>query len=101
MKMIPAFYLVYILVTGTFSVTQDVLADLPPGRQFFEMPVDGGLPDGVFGILKMAYYLVDRNMAAPKGLHVIEDTLSLPGVIICRTFRHRPVSYHNGSGVSI
>jgi hypothetical protein len=101
MKMIPAFYLVYVLVTGALAVTQDVFADLPPGRQVFKVPVNGGLPDGVFGILKMAHYLVDRNMGASEGLHVIEDALSLPGVIFCRTFCHRPVSYHDKPIVSI
>jgi hypothetical protein len=101
MEMIPAFYLVDVLVAGAFAVTQDVFADLPLSRQSFKMPVDGGLPDDLFGILKMADYVVDRNMTAPKRLHVIEDTLPLPSVIICRTFRHRLVSYHNGLGVSI
>jgi hypothetical protein len=91
MKMIPAFSRVYVLVTGAFAFIQHIFADLPPGRQFFEMPVDGGLPDDLFGILKMAYYLIDRDMAALKGLHVIEDMLSLAGVVICRTFRHRPI----------
>jgi hypothetical protein len=90
MEMIPAFYCVYVLVTGAFALIQHVFADLSPDRQLLQMPVDGGLPDDFFGILKMTHYLIDSNMRAPKGLHVIKDALSLPGVIICRTFRHRP-----------
>jgi hypothetical protein len=92
MEMIPAFYRVYVLVTGAFALIQHIFADLSPGRQFLQMPVDSGLPDNLFAILKIPRYLIDRDMSSPKGLHVIKDTLPLTGMIICRTFCHRTVS---------
>jgi hypothetical protein len=91
MEMIPAFYRVYVLVTGAFALIQHIFADLSPGRQFLQMPVDSGLPNDLFRIRKMARYLIDRDMGSPKGLHVIKDTLPLAGMIICRTFCHRPI----------
>jgi hypothetical protein len=87
-EMIPACYCVYVLVTGAFALIQHIFADLPPGRQFLQMPVDSGLPNDLFRILKMARYLIDRNMGSPKGLHVIKDTLPLEGMIMRRTFCH-------------
>jgi hypothetical protein len=94
MKMFPAvFPIVHVLVTGAFIITQDIFTDLPFSRQFFKMPVDSGLPDKVLRILKMTYYLVNRHMTALKGLHIIEDALSLPGVVVHRTFTcHLPLS---------
>jgi hypothetical protein len=87
MKMFPAvFFVFYILITGTFVIKPEVFADLSRGPQFFKMPVDGSLPDGVFGVLEMAQDLGNRYMPAPKGLHIIKNALSLPGMIICRTF---------------
>jgi hypothetical protein len=86
-EMIPAVYsVVCVLITGAFTVMQDIFADFSLLRQFFKMPVDCGLPDTLSGIRKMAYYLIDRYMNALKGLHIIENGLSLPGVIIYRTF---------------
>jgi hypothetical protein len=101
-EMIPAVCAaVLVLVTGACTVMQDILADFSLSREFFQMPVDGGLSDALSGILKMAYYPADRNMGALEGLEVIENVLPLPGVIGCRTFRHRSVSYHGGEIVSI
>jgi hypothetical protein len=77
------------LITGAFAVMQDIPADLSLSRQFFKMPVDGSLPDALFHIIKMTYNLIDCYMSALKGFHVIKNTLSLPGVIIYRTFYHR------------
>jgi hypothetical protein len=102
MEMIPAVcFAVYVLITGAFAVVQDILADLSLGRQFFKMPVDGSLPDALFHIIKMTYNLIDCHMGALKGLHVIKNTLSLPGVIIYRTFYHRPYGITRGSVLSI
>jgi hypothetical protein len=92
MEMIPAFCRVYVLVTGAFALIQHIFADLSPGRQFLQMPVDSGLPNNLFGILKMPRYLIDRDMSSPKGLHVIKDAPSLAGMMICRTCCHRSVS---------
>jgi hypothetical protein len=94
MEMIPAVYLVYVLITGAFTIMQDIFTDLPLSHQLFEMAVDGSLPNSIFHILKIAYYLIDRYMSTLEGLKVIKNALPLPGVIIYRTFRHRPVSYH-------
>jgi hypothetical protein len=81
----------YVLITGAFTVMENIFADLSLSRQFFKMPVDGSLPDTLFDILKMAYYAANRYMGALKGPYVIENTLPLPGAIICRTFtRHGP-----------
>jgi hypothetical protein len=86
-KMFPAFFfLINILITGTFIIKPDIFANLPRGPQFLKMTVDGGLPDSVFRVLKMAYYLINRYMPALKGSHIIKNALSLPGMIIRRTF---------------
>jgi hypothetical protein len=91
-----------ILVTGAFAAACGVFTDLPLGRQFFKMPVDSGLPDGLLRAGKVPRYLVNRYMAAAQGLHIVEDALSLPGVIICRTpLSHDGVLYQTGSGLSI
>jgi hypothetical protein len=95
MEMFPALPVAAdILVAGAFTVAGGIFADLPPGRKFFKVAVDGGLPDGFVPIGKMPRYLVDRYMAASQGLHVVEDALSLPGMIICRTpLSHNDVLY--------
>jgi hypothetical protein len=91
-----------VLVTGAFTAARGILADLPPGRQFFKMPVDGGLPNGLFRTGKMPRYLNDRYMAAAEGLHIVEDVLSLPGMIICRTpLCHNDVLYQIDPSLSI
>jgi hypothetical protein len=90
MKMFPAiFFVFYVLITGAFVIMQNIFADPSPGGQFFKMPVNGRLPNYLAGVLKMAYYLIDRYMTALEGPHILKDTLSLPGTIICRAFmRH-------------
>jgi hypothetical protein len=90
MKMLPACcFVLYILITGAPAAAQRVFAYPALRRQFFKMPVDGGLPYKLFRVLKMADQLIDRYMTAFEGLHVSEDTLPLAGVIFRRTFtRH-------------
>jgi hypothetical protein len=87
MEMFPALaVIVYVLITGACTPVQHVFADIPLGRQFFEVPVDGGLPYKRSRVLKMTPYLSGCYMAAPKGLHVIKNTLTLAGAVIRRTF---------------
>jgi hypothetical protein len=55
MEMFPAVCaVVYVLIAGALAVTEGVLTDLPPGGQFFKMPVDGGLSDKLFRLRKVA-----------------------------------------------
>jgi hypothetical protein len=85
-KMFPAFFFViHILVTGAFAAVQGVFADLSPGGKPFKVPVNGGLPDDFFGILKMADQLAYCDMFTLKGLHIIKDAPPLAGVIQFRT----------------
>jgi hypothetical protein len=101
-KMFPATGLViYVLVTGAVAVIQGIFTDPPLGRHFFKMPVNGGLSDYLFRILKMTRYLINRYMIPLQGFQVIKDALSLPGMVICRTFtRHISAPYHAGLPVS-
>jgi hypothetical protein len=86
MKMFPAlFFVVYILIRGAFAAAQGIFADLSPGGKPFKVPVNGGLPDNFFSILKMTDHLADCNVLAPKGFHIIKDALSLAGAIQFRT----------------
>jgi hypothetical protein len=87
MEMLPAVCpIVYILITGAFTVIKAVFTDLSPGDEFFKVAVDGGLPNTVFRIPEMPHYLINRNMTAPQKSHIIEDKFSLPGTIACRAF---------------
>jgi hypothetical protein len=103
MEMFPAFFFtVYVLITGAFVIKQNIFTELSFGREFLKMPVYGGLPNSLFRIFKVAYYLINRYMTARQGLHIFKNTLALPGVIICRTFtHHRLVFYVILSGMSI
>jgi hypothetical protein len=88
-EMPPAFFFVVdVLVTGAFVIKQSIFADPSLGRQPLKVPVDGGLPNFLFHRFKMAYHLINRYMIPPQGLHIIENPLSLPGVIIWGPFIH-------------
>jgi hypothetical protein len=87
MKMLPAESLILnVLITGAFTVTQRKFPYHSLRRQFFQMPVDGSLPNKLFAAGKMAGYLVNRYMAAAKGTYIAENAVPLPGMIIRRTF---------------
>jgi hypothetical protein len=95
MKMLPAIPLiVYVLITGASAFKHGVLADLPVLRQFFQMTVDGRLPNGGSLILKILYDLTHRNMAIPQRRHVVKNKTPLLGVITCRT-----IVFHTGGSV--
>jgi hypothetical protein len=103
MEMVPAPPVAsHILVTGAFTVAGGVFTDRSPGRQFFKVPVDGGLPDRFLFVGKMPRYLVNRYVTAVQGPHIVEDALSLPGTILCRTpLCHDDVLYRIGPSLSI
>jgi hypothetical protein len=88
--MFPAvFFAAYILVTGAFAVMEDIFAYQAGSGQPFKMTVHGSLPHGLSRVLKVAYYLINRYVAVPQGLDIIENRLTLPGMVIFRTFsRH-------------
>jgi hypothetical protein len=85
MEMFPAFSIVFdILIAGAFAFAEYIFSDSPLSRQFFQMPVDRGLPDTRSFIGKIPRRLINRNMPAAQRLKVIKDTFPLPGGIICR-----------------
>jgi hypothetical protein len=84
-EMFPAFGIVFdILITGAFAFTEYIFSDFPLLREFFQMPVDRGLPDMFPHVDEMPRRLIDRNVPAAQRLKVIQNTFPLAGGIICR-----------------
>jgi hypothetical protein len=91
-EMFPALcFIVNVLITGAAAVVEEIFANLPRSGKFFQMPVDGSLPNGRPLVRKMAYQLIHGDMTVPKGTHILKNVLSLPGMIICRAFM-----FHHG-----
>jgi hypothetical protein len=94
-EMFPAFRAVTgILITGAFSVIEYIFAEFPLLREFFQMPVDRGLPYAFPLIGEKPGRLIHRNVPAPQGLKIIQDPFSLAGTVIRRT-----AVFHNRQGI--
>jgi hypothetical protein len=92
-EMLPAFRAVTgILITGAFAFVEYVFAEFPLLRQFFQVPVDRGLPYAFPLAGEKAGRLIHRNVPAPQGLKVIQNAFPLAGTVI-----RRAAVFHDGT----
>jgi hypothetical protein len=92
-EMFPAFRaVIHILITGAFAFVEYVFAEFSLLSQFFQMPVNRGLPDSFPLTGEKPGRLVYRYVPAPEGLKIIQNTLPLAGSIIRRT-----AVFHDGT----